>query len=249
MEIGMPTLDSRYGERLGMESCFPCQNHFGVGFRRGASLFRRGIWNPMPNPMPKQIWRGIWKSAWDSALDLEIGVGFGVAFMFRRGIRRGILISAWDGTIPCQNSAWKTLWGPGASRGVPGRPGASRGAPGRPGRHRDAPGRHRGVPATPRDAPGRTTDLTCRTPRDAKRRPQDGSRPPIPHHPVLGFRCGRASKFALNRCPGLTKYTPDRFPHMLWSLPCVTLEFCIPLRTSFKIIPQPPATTSEAESS
>ena len=110
MKIGMPALDSRFGVRVGVESCFPCQNHFSVGFRRGASLFRRGIWNPMPNPMPKQIWRGIWKSAWDSALDLEIGVGFGVAFMFRRGIRRGILISAWDEKNPCQNLACKSLW-------------------------------------------------------------------------------------------------------------------------------------------
>ena len=132
--------------------------------------------------------------------------------------------------------------------GTPPGPRASRGgAPGRLGRPRDAP---RSVPgrATPRDAPGRTTDLTCRAPRDAKRRPRDGSRPPIPHHPVLGFRCGRASKFALIRCPGPTKYTPNRSPHMLWSLPCVTLEFCIPLRTSFKIIPQPARHNFEAES-
>ena len=124
---------------------------------------------------------------------------------------------------------------PGASWGVAG---ASRDAPGRPGTPRDAPGRPRDAPGRPRDAPGRSGTHHGSYMQDAKRRPRNGSRPPIPHHPVLGFRCGRASKFALNRSPGPTKYTPNRSPHMLWSLPCVTLEFCIPLRTSFKIIPQ-----------
>ena len=140
----------------------------------------------------------------------------------------------------CSRDAWGCLGMlPGCSRDVPGWSGMPRDAPGC---SRDAPGMLPGcpgmLPGCSRDAPGMPG-----TPGIGNGMPPGCSRDdlglPIPRHPVLGFRCGRRLKFALSRPPHSTNTPLTGILRKLWSLPRVTPDVWIPLRTSFKIIAQP----------